>query len=60
MAEKEKTRIQIAYEGKSIDKIQALKKYYGIQNTAELIKILVNERAQQLNANTKETATHAT
>jgi hypothetical protein len=43
-----------------LEKINTLKKYYHVQTNKELIKILVNEKAQQLNLNPKETTTNAT
>ncbi len=49
MIEKGEIQVQIAYEGKPVDKVEALKKYYGIQSDVELVRILVNEQAGQLN-----------
>ncbi len=52
------TQVSIELEKNLKTKIEALKKYYGIKNNAELIKVLVNEKAQQLN--TTETTTNVT
>jgi hypothetical protein len=43
-----------------LEKTNALKKYYRVQTNKELIKILVNEKAQQLNLNPTEATTNAT
>jgi len=48
-------QVSIKIEGDLKRKIEALKKHYKTQNEEELIKILVNEKAQQL----KEATTNA-
>jgi metal-responsive CopG/Arc/MetJ family transcriptional regulator len=44
------TQVSVELEGDLKRKIDALKNYYGIQSSAELIRVLVNEKAKQLNA----------
>ncbi len=48
MAEKDKSQVRVEFEGALLDKVEALKKYYGIQSNAELVRVLVNECARQL------------
>ncbi len=60
MVKKGKIEFTIKFEDESLKKMEALKKYYDIQSNAELIKILVNEKAQQLTANPIEAITDAT
>ncbi len=45
------TQVNVELEEDLKRKIEALKKYYGIQNNAELIRVLVNEKAQLLKKN---------
>jgi hypothetical protein len=40
------------------EKLETIKKYYGIQSNAELVKVLVNEKAQQLNISKIEATTN--
>ncbi len=42
--------VNLEFEVDLIEKVNALKKYYGVQSSAELIRVLVNEKAKQLNA----------
>ncbi len=44
------TQVSVEVEGDLKRKVDALKNYYGIQSSAELIRVLVNEKAKQLNA----------
>lgn len=60
MVEKQKIQFSVEFQNDLLKKIEALKKYYDIQSNTELIKILVNEKAQQLTANPTETITDAT
>ncbi len=60
MVKKGKKECIVKFQDESLKKMEALKKYYKIQDNAELIKILVNEKAQQLTANPTETITDAT
>ncbi len=50
MVNKEKIQFSVEIQKELQEKIDALKKHYRTQDTAELIKILVNEKAQQLTA----------
>ena len=43
------TQVSVELEGDLKSKVEALKKYYGIQSDVELVRILVNEKAGQLN-----------
>jgi hypothetical protein len=60
MVKKGKKEFIVKFQDESLKKMEALKKYYDIQSNAELIKILVNEKAQQLTANPTEAITDAT
>jgi|GEM_PF-5864399 hypothetical protein len=48
MSEK-KTQVKLEFESDLLKKANALKKYYALQNNAELVRVLVNEKTQQLN-----------
>lgn len=48
MAEKENVQVRVEFEGEMLRKVEALKKYYGVQSTAELVRVLVTEQARQL------------
>ncbi|XHH08277.1 MAG: hypothetical protein ACFCUE_11995 [Candidatus Bathyarchaeia archaeon] len=54
MAKKGKVKFTVKLQEASLNKIKSLKKHYGTQDNAELIIILVNEKAQQLNTCPKE------
>jgi hypothetical protein len=49
MAENGKVQVQVEFEGEILAKVEALKKYYGTQSNAELIRVLVSENTRQLN-----------
>jgi hypothetical protein len=53
------TQVSTELEGDLKEKFEALKKYYGIHNDAELVKVLVNEKARQLNVCPMEATTNA-
>ncbi len=55
---KEEKLVKLVFEGDILDKVNALKKYYGIQNDVELVRVLVNKRARQLNVGPVEVATN--
>ncbi len=59
MVEK-RTSVKLEFEADLLKKANALKKYYGVQSNAELVRVLVNERAQQLNVCPVEATTNAT
>ncbi len=42
-------QVLVEFIGEFKEKLETLKKYYGVQSNAELVKVLVNEKAQQLN-----------
>ncbi len=42
-----------------LEKVNALKKHYRVQSSAELVRILVNEKTQQLNIGPMEAITNA-
>ncbi len=44
-----KLNFSVEFKGLSLKKVDALKKYFGIESNADLIKTLVIEKAQQLN-----------
>ncbi len=50
MVKKRKIEIIIEFQEESIKKIIALKKHYKTRSNQELITLLVNEKARQLNA----------
>jgi hypothetical protein len=54
MTKNGRLQIRAKFEGKSLDKLEALKNHYGVQSDAELVRVLVNEKARQLNANPVE------
>jgi hypothetical protein len=60
MSKTPSTKAKLKIEPDLLEKANALKKYYGIQNNNELIKILVTEKTQQLNLNPTEATTDAT
>ncbi len=51
--------VNLEFEVDLIEKVNALKKYYGVQSSAELVRVLVNERARQLNVGSVEATTNA-
>lgn len=53
-------QVKLKFEGEILEKVNALKKHYGVQSDAELVRVLVNERAQQLNVCPVEATTNAT
>ncbi len=53
------TQVSVEIEGDLKRKVDALKKYYGVQSSAELVRVLVNERARQLNVGSVEATTNA-
>ncbi len=55
---KEEKPVKLVFEGDILDKVNALKKYYGVQSSAELVRVLVNERARQLNVGSVEATTN--
>jgi hypothetical protein len=60
MSDKKDTKqVHIEFIGEIRDKFETLKKFYGIQNNAELIRILIDEKAKQLNISPMETTTNA-
>jgi metal-responsive CopG/Arc/MetJ family transcriptional regulator len=56
VADKEKIQVRVELEGELLEKVEVLKKYYGVQSYTELIRVLVNEQARQLNAECNEVA----
>lgn len=50
MSDKDKLQVRVEFEGLLLEKVEALKKYYGVQSNAELVRVLVNEKARQLQA----------
>lgn len=54
--EKETSQVRVEFEGDLLNKVNSLKKYYGILSSAELIRLLVNDRARQLNLVAQEGA----
>ena len=50
MNEKDKVQVRVELEGELLEKVDALRKYYGIQGYAELVRVLVNERYRKLNS----------
>jgi hypothetical protein len=44
----EKTQVKVEFEGALKQRVEALKKYYGVQNNAELVRVLINEKAREL------------
>ncbi len=52
------TQVSVDLEGDLKRKVDALKKYYDIQSSAELVRVLVNEKAQQLNVGPLEATTN--
>jgi hypothetical protein len=56
----ENTPTKPKIEPNLLKKANTLKKYYRVQTNKELIKSLVNEKAQQLNLNPTEATTDAT
>ncbi|MGD6850717.1 MAG: hypothetical protein ACQCN6_01500 [Candidatus Bathyarchaeia archaeon] len=44
----DKSGVKVVFEGEMLEKVNALKSYYGVQSNAELIRILVKDRARQL------------
>jgi hypothetical protein len=59
VAKQSELQVQIQLDSDLKRKADALKKYYNVQNNTELIKILVNEKAQQLNARPMEATSNA-
>lgn len=53
MEEKDKTQVRVEFGGKNAEMFIALKKHFGVQSNAELIRILVNDRARQLGLKTE-------
>ncbi len=51
-------QVKLEFEGEILEKVNALKKHYGVQSDAELVRVLVNESARQLNADPVEAATN--
>lgn len=43
MNEKETIQVRVELEGELLDKVNALKKFYGVESYAELVRILLNE-----------------
>ncbi|MCL5877324.1 MAG: hypothetical protein M1540_05880 [Candidatus Bathyarchaeota archaeon] len=58
MAANGKVQVQVEFEGESLNKVEALKKYYGVESDAELVRVLVNEKARQLNVGPVEAITN--
>ena len=58
MVEK-RASVKLEFEADLLEKANALKKYYGVQSNAELVRVLVNERARQLNVCPVEATTNA-
>ena len=52
-------QVCVEFIGEFKEKFETLKKHYDIQSDAELVKILVDEKARQLNATTMEATTNA-
>ncbi len=48
MNEKEKIQVRVELEGDLLDKVNTLKKFYGIESYAELVRLLLNERYRNL------------
>ncbi|MCL5876695.1 MAG: hypothetical protein M1540_02660 [Candidatus Bathyarchaeota archaeon] len=50
-------QVCVEFIGEFKEKFEALKKYYGIQNDAELVRVLINEKARHLNVGPMEAIT---
>ncbi len=48
MIEKEKIHVRVKFEGELLDRVNELKKFYGVESYAELLRILLNERYRNL------------
>ena len=48
---KDKVQVRVELEGDLLEKVDALRKFYGVQGYAELVRILVNERYRILQGN---------
>lgn len=59
MVEKQGASVKLEFEADLFEKVNALKKYYGVQSNAELVRVLVNERARQLNVGPVEATPNA-
>ncbi len=57
---KKRSQVKLEFGEEFAQKIDALKKYYRVQSGAELVKILVNEKTQQLNTNPTEATKNGT
>jgi hypothetical protein len=53
MKKKDKTQVRLEFDGKNAEIFFALKKHLGVQSNAELIRIIVNDRARQLGLKTE-------
>ncbi|MCL5876506.1 MAG: hypothetical protein M1540_01680 [Candidatus Bathyarchaeota archaeon] len=50
--------VKLGFEADLLKKVNALKKYYDVQSDAELVRVLVNEKARHLNVDPMETTTN--
>lgn len=48
MNEEERSQVKLEFSGELLEKINAIKKHYGVKSNSELIRILVNEKAREL------------
>jgi metal-responsive CopG/Arc/MetJ family transcriptional regulator len=48
VSDKDKVQVRVEFEGELLEKVDALKKYYGVQSYAELVRVLINEQSRQL------------
>ena len=53
MKERDKTQVRVEFGGKNAEMFVALKKHFGVQSNAELIRIIVNDQARQLGLKTE-------
>ena len=52
-------QVCVEFIGEFKEQFETLKKYYDIQSDAELVRVLVDEKARQLNATTMEATANA-
>lgn len=44
----DKVNVRVEFEGDSLKRLDKLKKYFGVENYTDLIRVLVNEKYRQL------------
>ena len=48
---KDRIQVRLELEGELLDRVNELKKFYGVESYAELLRILLNERYRNLENN---------